>query len=144
MSDLTKKDQREVDIFKGWLQEDDKVKKVAKSIPDQSVFGSGSGKVLVVGWGGTYGALFTTVKEMQETDKDVDLAHFNYIFPLPKNTAELLSQYETVLVCELNLGQFSGYLRSNFPEVNIQSYCKVQGQPFTVNELKEKCNEYLK
>lgn len=122
----------------------EKVNLVSRNIPDQEVYGTGSGKLLVVGWGGTYGALFTAVKEMQTDGMDVDLAHFNYIFPLPQNTKELLSKYDTVLVCELNLGQFAGYLRSNFPEAKILSYSKVQGQPFTINELKEHCKEYMK
>jgi 2-oxoglutarate ferredoxin oxidoreductase subunit alpha len=122
----------------------DKVARVANSIPDQSIYGTGSGKLLVVGWGGTFGALFTSVKDSQELGKDVDLAHFNYIFPLPKNTGDLFSRYETILVCELNLGQFAGYLRSKFPGINFQSYTKVQGQPFTINELKVQFEENLK
>jgi 2-oxoglutarate ferredoxin oxidoreductase subunit alpha len=122
----------------------DKVAKVANRIPDQSVYGSGSGKLLVVGWGGTFGALYTSVKDAQEVGKDVDLAHFNYIFPLPKNTGDLLSRYETILVCELNLGQFVGYLRSKFPGLNFKSYTKVQGQPFTISELKTQYDENLK
>jgi len=120
-----------------------KVERVANSIPEQTVVGSGSGKLLVVGWGGTYGSLFTTVNELQHEGQNVDFAHFNYINPLPKNTGDLFSKYDRILVCELNLGQFAGYLKSHFPGLSIHSYHKVQGQPFTVSELKEHILEHL-
>ncbi|MGE0772577.1 MAG: 2-oxoacid:acceptor oxidoreductase subunit alpha [Cyclobacteriaceae bacterium] len=121
----------------------EKVARVANFIPELEVMG-GDGKLLVVGWGGTYGGLHTSVSELQQAGKKVDHAHFNYINPLPKNTEQVLSRYEKVLVCELNMGQFAAYLRSQFPKVNIHTYNKIQGQPFTVTELKETFINHLK
>ncbi|MDN5214655.1 2-oxoacid:acceptor oxidoreductase subunit alpha [Fulvivirgaceae bacterium BMA12] len=121
----------------------EKVSKVAGFIPDQEVIGTGSGEVLVVGWGSTYGSLLTAVKQLQGAGKKVDLAHFNYLSPLPKNTEAIFKQYKKVLVCELNMGQFAAYLRSIYPEVKIEQFNKIQGLPFTVMELKEKIIELL-
>lgn len=122
----------------------EKVERVANYIPELEIIGEGVGKLLVVGWGGTYGGLFTSVKELQQSGRKVDLAHFNYINPLPKNTKDVFSKYEKVLVCELNMGQLASHLRSKFPGVKIESYTKIQGQPFTVTELKEQFLEQLK
>ena len=122
----------------------EKVERVANFIPDVEVMGEGKGKLLVVGWGGTYGSLHTSVSELWKAGKNIDHAHFNYINPLPKNTKQLLSSYEKVVVCELNMGQFASYLRSKYPEIKIESYTKIQGLPFTVTELKEKFINLLK
>lgn len=115
----------------------EKVEKVATTIPEQTIIGDENAETLVVGWGGTFGHLLTAVKELQKEGKSVALAHFNYIFPLPKNTAAILSKRKNILVCELNKGQFAEYLRGHFPEIKIRQYNKVQGLPFTVKELKE-------
>ncbi len=115
----------------------DKVERVIGVVPDLKVEGNESGEVLVIGWGGTYGHLKTVTRELQEEGKDVNLAHFNYIYPLPKNTADILKRYKKIIVCELNLGQFAKYLRMNYPEFTYHQYNKVQGQPFTVIELRE-------
>lgn len=121
----------------------EKVERVANYIPGLKVMGEGNGKLLVVGWGGTYGSLHTSVAELWKEGKSIDHAHFNYINPLPKNTGEVLAGYENILVCELNLGQFASHLKSKFPHLKIGSYTKVQGLPFTVTELKEKFIEIL-
>jgi len=92
---------------------------------------------LVVGWGGTFGHLFSAVEEMNVEGHKVALAHFNYISPLPKNTAEVLGKYRKIVVCELNSGQFAGYLRTKVTGVNLTQYNKVEGQPFMVQELAE-------
>ena len=119
-----------------------KVAKIADYIPEQEVYGSeNGGEVLVVGWGGTYGHLYSAVKELREEGKDVSLAHFNYINPLPKNTLDILAKYKKIIVCELNLGQFANYLRSKCPGINFYQCNKVAGLPFTVVELKEKISE---
>ncbi len=122
----------------------EKVERVANFIPDVEVMGQGKGKLLVVGWGGTYGSLHTSVTELWKAGKSIDHAHFNFINPLPKNTKQLLSSYDKVVVCELNMGQFASYLRSKFPEIKIETYTKIQGLPFTVTELKEKFINLLK
>jgi 2-oxoglutarate ferredoxin oxidoreductase subunit alpha len=122
----------------------EKVERVANFIPELQVRGDGNGKYLVVGWGGTYGSLLTSITELQHAGKKIDFVHFNYINPLPKNTQAVLEKYKKIVVCELNLGQFASYLRSKFPNLNIVSYNKVQGQPFMVTELKEVFIEHLK
>ncbi len=121
----------------------EKIARVANRLPDQKVIGTGHARMLVVGWGGTYGALFTAVSELQRNGADVDFAHFTYINPLPKNTASLLKRYDKVLVCELNMGQFASLLRSRTAHPNIMSFTKVQGQPFLVAELKEAIMQHL-
>jgi 2-oxoglutarate ferredoxin oxidoreductase subunit alpha len=121
----------------------EKVARVANYIPRQEVVGSGKSPLLVAGWGGTYGALFTAVKELRTEGFDVDFAHFNYISPLPKNTGELLRRYKSILVCELNLGQFANLLRMQFPDAPVRSYHKVQGQPFGISEVKERIRNAL-
>jgi 2-oxoglutarate ferredoxin oxidoreductase subunit alpha len=113
----------------------EKVARVADYLPEQEVVGQPQGKLLVVGWGGTYGHLYTAVTELQKTGADVSLAHFGYISPLPKNTQTVLESFDTILVCELNSGQFAGYLKMNYPHLNILQFNKVQGLPFTISEI---------
>lgn len=122
---------------------EEKVQKVAEFIPELKVSGEDSGDLLVVGWGGTYGALISAVKDLQETGKKVSLAQFNYIKPLPKNTAEVFGKFKRIVVCEINLGQFVNYLRMHLPEFKYQQYNKIQGLPFMISELKEKFNQIL-
>ena len=114
-----------------------KVEKIADSIPELTVNGPESGKVLVVGWGGTFGHILTACHEVG----DVPFAHFDYIYPVPRNTREILSRYEKILVCELNNGQFAAYLRNLYPEFHYIKFNKVQGQPFLVEELTEAIKE---
>ena len=120
-----------------------KVQKVVEFIPEQEVTGAPEGDLLVVGWGGTYGALVSAVNDLHEEGKSVALAHFNYINPLPGNTAEVFSHYKKILVCELNLGQFASYLRSKHSQFEYLQYNKVQGLPLFISELKVKINEVL-
>ncbi len=114
----------------------EKVQRVANYIPDLELMGDVNAELLVVGWGGTYGHLYTALDELATEGISIALAHFNYINPLPKNSYQLLKNYEKIVVCELNLGQFADYLRMQFPDVNTTRYNKVQGAPFTVEELK--------
>ena len=112
----------------------EKVALVAKDLPELEVMGPKSGKLLVVGWGGTYGHLHAAVHELGDS---VSYAHFDFINPLPSNTGKVLGAFEKILVCELNSGQFADYLRAQFPHCEILKYNKVQGQPFLVGELVE-------
>jgi len=121
----------------------DKIARVANYIPMQEVIGSEEGDVLLVGWGGTFGSLLTACKELNKEGKKVGLAHFNYLSPLPKNTAEIFKKYEKIIVCELNMGQFANYLRGLHQHFNFEQFNKVQGLPFTVREIKDKVNEFL-
>lgn len=121
----------------------EKVERVANRIPEQQIEGDENAELLVVGWGGTQGALRTAVQELQAEGKSVAFAQFNYIMPLPKNTEEIMRRHKKVVVCELNMGQFVNYLRMNFEGVRFHQYNKVQGLPFEVSELKEVFNKIL-
>ncbi len=117
---------------------EEKIAKVADKIPAQEVIGAQSGKLLVVSWGSTYGAAKTAFEELSEDgSKDIGFTNFNYINPLPSNTEHMLGQYDEILVCEQNNGQFASFLQSKFPSVKIRKYNKIQGQPFFVEEIKE-------
>lgn len=115
-----------------------KVAKVAEFVPAQEVIGDTSGDVLVVGWGGTFGHLKTAVSSLQSEGKSVSLAHFDYICPLPRGVEEIFSSFKKIVVCELNNGQFANYLRMNLPQFTYEQFNKVQGLPFTVEEIKER------
>lgn len=122
----------------------EKVRRVANSIPDLTIDGDQEGDLLVVGWGGTYGSLLTAVNQCgREDGKTIGLAHFNYINPLPKNTAEVFSKFKKIIVCELNDGQFIHVLNSNVPQFEYGRYNKIQGLPFTVSELHDAFNKIL-
>ena len=121
----------------------EKVQRVADTIPNQVVYGDEDADLLVVGWGGTEGNLKLAVEEMREEGHKIALTHFNYIMPLPKNTGDILKKYKKIVVCELNMGQFVNYLRMNFQTLAFQQYNKIQGLPFEVTELKEKFNQIL-
>ena len=112
-----------------------KIDSIATDIPLLKVSGDSSADLLVVGWGGTYGHLYSAVEAMNAEGKPVAFAHFNYINPLPANTEEILRRYKKVVVCELNNGQFASYLSGKVPGVNFLRYNKIQAQPFMVSEL---------
>jgi 2-oxoglutarate ferredoxin oxidoreductase subunit alpha len=114
-----------------------KVEKVVDMLPELEVCGEPEGDLLVVGWGGTFGHLVSAVREMQNEGKKVSLAHFNYIKPLPKNTADVFSKFRKIVVCELNMGQFASYLRDKVPGHTYHQVNKLKGLPFTVIELKQ-------
>jgi 2-oxoglutarate/2-oxoacid ferredoxin oxidoreductase subunit alpha len=122
---------------------EEKVQRVAEKLPEQKVIGNESGDLLVVGWGGTYGALLTAATDLQKEGKSISFTQFNYIKPLPKNTEEIFSKFKRIIVCELNLGQFANYLRSQFPQFTYMQYNKIQGLPFMIYELKKKFTQIL-
>ena len=124
-------------------EREEKIRKVADFIPELKVEGNPSGKLLIVGWGGTYGHLLSAFKALREDGKDVSYAHFDYIKPLPRNTESVLTSFDKVIVCELNSGMFVNYLRGIFPKVEFVQYNKVQGQPFLVQELVEAISKEL-
>ncbi len=120
-----------------------KINQVVNSIPDIDVLGDQEGELLLIGWGGTYGHLYTAFRELKKEGYKLGFAHFNYIKPLPKNTHETLKRYKHLFVCELNLGQFANYLRLNFQDLEFMQYNKIQGLPFTIGELKEEMIKIL-
>jgi 2-oxoglutarate ferredoxin oxidoreductase subunit alpha len=121
----------------------EKIDYISHIIPELQVEGDPDAEMLVISWGSTHGHLMTAVSSLNKQGHKVALAHFSYINPLPKNTAEVIKRYKKVVVCELNSGQFATYLRSKVPGEYLQ-YNKVQGQPFTVAELEEDFKELLK
>jgi len=122
----------------------EKVNKVADYIPEQELYGPENPDLLVIGWGGTYGALYTAVEDLQHEGYSISLSQFNYINPLPRNTGKIFKNAGKRIVCELNLGQFASYLRSRYPECEYLQYNKVQGLPFLISELKDKFLQILK
>ncbi len=114
-----------------------RAEKVAKiPVPDVRVYGcADDADLLIVGFGGTFGHLYSAMDELNKTGQKVALAHFSYINPLPRNTAEVLKKYPKVVVAEQNLGQFAGYLRMKVDGFVPYQYNEVKGQPFVVSEL---------
>ncbi len=122
-----------------------RAEKIAKiSVPDVEVEGCvDDADLLIVGFGGTYGHLHSAMEEMNNAGKKVALAHFSYLNPLPKNTAEVLKKYKKVVVAEQNLGQFAAYLRMKVDNFVPYQYNEVKGQPFVVSELVAAFNQLL-
>jgi 2-oxoglutarate ferredoxin oxidoreductase subunit alpha len=113
-----------------------RAEKVARiEVPDLTVDGDDDADLLVVGWGGTYGHLYSAVSQMRESGKKVALAQFEFINPLPKNTAEVLRRFKKIVVAEQNLGQFAAYLRMMIPGIQLNQYNEVKGQPFIIQQL---------
>lgn len=111
-------------------------------VPPAEITGQSQGEVLVLGWGGTYGAIFSAVDELQQQDLPVSSVHLTHLNPLPANLEEILKGFNHVLVPELNHGQLCRLIRSEFL-VDAKPYNKMQGRPFTVTELKTKIREFL-
>ena len=107
-----------------------KIDQIANSIPFLQVQGNIESDTLLVGWGSTEGHLLAAAKEL-----NCALAHFNYINPLPKNTAKVLSKYKRLIVCELNNGQFAAYLRSKIENISLLQYNEITAQPFSVERI---------
>ncbi len=112
----------------------EKVDRVASVIPPQSVDGPESGDLLVVSWGGTYGACTTATERCRSEGLSVAHAHLVHLSPFPTNLADILKNYKRILVPELNLGQLSSLLRSKYM-VETHQLNKVQGKPFAVDEV---------
>jgi 2-oxoglutarate ferredoxin oxidoreductase subunit alpha len=122
----------------------EKIKRVQNNIPDIATEFAEEGDLLVIGWGGTYGALHTAVKQLnEEGSSSIGFAHFNYINPLPKNTEEVLKRFKKIMVCELNSGQFAKILKINFNGYTFLQYNKIQGLPFGNDELIQKFKTHL-
>ncbi|MBR4840616.1 MAG: 2-oxoacid:acceptor oxidoreductase subunit alpha, partial [Paludibacteraceae bacterium] len=112
----------------------EKIEKI--QVPDVVVEGDkDDAELLIVGFGGTYGHLHAAMDEMKAAGKKVALAHFKYINPLPKNTAEVMKKYKKVVVAEQNMGQFAGWLRMKVDNFAPYQFNEVKGQPFMVADL---------
>lgn len=121
----------------------EKVARVVNEIPDLEVQGDKKGELLLVGWGGSFGFIITAVRELLAEGYNVSFVNFNYINPLPGNVKEVFRNFKRIVVCELNLGQFADYLRMKHQEFTYHQINKVQGIPFTINDIKEKCIKML-
>ena len=113
-----------------------KVAKVADALPATDIEGEATGDLLVIGWGGTYGAIRTACERAREQGKRVSNLHLRYLNPLPNDLGDLIAGFEKVLVPELNTGQLRMLLRSRYL-VDARGINKVQGQPFLVEELSQ-------
>lgn len=120
----------------------EKVKNIENDIPDLKVEGDPEADILVIGWGGTYGAITDAVHNVIEKGHKVAQVHFRYLNPFPKNTGEVIKKYKYILCPELNLGQLSFLLKSHFL-IEVDSFTKIQGQPFKSSELEEKIEAVL-
>jgi 2-oxoglutarate ferredoxin oxidoreductase subunit alpha len=107
-----------------------KIAQVVNRIPLLEVQGNAESDTLLVGWGSTEGHLLAAAEQL-----NCALAHFNYINPLPKNTAEVLGKYKRIIVCELNSGQFAAYLRQRFEGIRLEQYNEITAQPFAVDRI---------
>ena len=113
-------------------------------VPDVEVQGDkNDADLLIVGFGGTYGHLYTAMEEMRKKGHKVALAHFEFINPLPANTAEVMMRYPKVVVAEQNLGQFAAYLRAKVDGFVPYTFDQVKGQPFVVSELVSSFEEIM-
>ena len=119
-----------------------KVDRAAQDIPDVEIFGEKSGKVLVLGWGSTYGSITSAVEKLQAEGKSVSSAHLRHLNPFPSNLGEVLRSFERVIIPEMNLGQLCTMIRAKYL-VDAVPYSKVKGRPFQIREIVKKVEEYL-
>jgi 2-oxoglutarate ferredoxin oxidoreductase subunit alpha len=121
----------------------EKIDKISNYIPEQALDnGPAKGKVLVLGWGSTYGVIKTAVAELIAEGHEVAHAHLRYIRPFPRNLDEILASYETVLIPEINNGQLIKIIRDQYL-VDAKGYNKIMGVPITKAELLEAIKKYL-
>jgi 2-oxoglutarate ferredoxin oxidoreductase subunit alpha len=120
-----------------------KILNIAHDIPEQAVeVGETTGKLALVSWGSTYGAVNAAVQRSRAAGLPVSHIHLRYMWPMPRNLGELLRGFEHVMVPELNNGQLVRLLRSEYL-VPAQPLCKIHGQPFRVAELVRSIGEHF-
>jgi 2-oxoglutarate ferredoxin oxidoreductase subunit alpha len=120
-----------------------KVNKIAQDIPPTEVLGAKKGKVLVVGWGGTYGSITVAVQNLQKAGKSVSAVHLRHLNPLPPDLGDIIAAFDHVLVPELNMGQLLKVLRAKYlvPATGLN---KIKGKPFKVSEVEAGIEALLK
>lgn len=120
-----------------------KVDMIAQYIPDQKIdSGKDKGKVLVIGWGSTYGSIKSSVAELLQEGHAISHAHIRYLRPFPKNLGEIIAGFDTVLIPEINNGQLVKIIRDVY-FVDAKAYNKIKGNPFTKGELIAEIRKYL-
>lgn len=121
----------------------EKVDKIADHIPDQKIdSGDDKGKVLVLGWGSTYGAIKSAVAELQAQGKSVSHAHLRHLRPFPKNLGDIIRNFEHVMIPEINNGQLIKIIRDQYL-IDAKGYHKIMGIPITKHELVEELDKYF-
>ena len=120
----------------------EKVDRAVADVEPVEVMGERTGKVLVLGWGSTYGSITSAVEKMQREGKSVSSAHLRHLNPFPRNLGEVLSGFETVIIPEMNLGQLCTMIRAKYL-VDAVPFSKVKGRPFQIREIVRKVEEYL-
>ena len=114
-----------------------KMDAIARAIPPLQVLGDqDNAELLLVGWGSTYGHLYEAMERLRAQGRRVALAHFAFVNPLPANTQEVLSRYNKIVVAEQNTGQFAAHLRATLG-IKVEQYNRVEGRPFSVDDLTE-------
>jgi 2-oxoglutarate ferredoxin oxidoreductase subunit alpha len=122
---------------------EEKIEKIADDIPDQQIDnGAEKGKILVIGWGSTYGAIKSAVAELVKEGYAVSHVHLRYIRPFPKNLGMIIKNFEQVLIPELNNGQLIKIIRDKYL-VNAKGFNKIKGIPFKKTELTDKIKSML-
>ena len=116
---------------------------ISNCIPDLEVMGDEDADTLIVGWGSTYGHLYAAMKTLRESGKKVAFTHFQFVNPMPKNTVEVMKRYKKIVVAEQNMGQFALILGGKIPGLNIHRYNRVEGQPFSVEDLVENITKIM-
>ncbi len=124
------------------LNRQKKVDIIADNIPKAKVYGKESGKLLVLGWGGTFGSIRSAVNSAQIEGLDVSHLHLKYINPFPKNLGEILVKYDKVLIPELNMGQLLSIIRAKFL-IDAKGYNSIKGKPFSSNKLLQEIKKYI-
>lgn len=119
-----------------------KIKNIAKDIPDLAVDGEQEGELLVLGWGGTYGAIIEAVLRLRKAGYKVSQAHLKYLNPMPANTEKVLRSFKKVLIPEINLGQLAKIIRSEFL-IPVEQFNLVRGLPFKSMDIEEKIIDLL-
>jgi 2-oxoglutarate ferredoxin oxidoreductase subunit alpha len=120
-----------------------KIAGIANYIPEQSMdVGPKSGKLLVLGWGSTYGAIRSAVERCRERGLEVSHAHLRYINPLPRNLGDIIAGFDRVLIPELNLGQLVKLIRAEFL-IPAETYSKCEGQPFRIDEIENRIRQMM-
>jgi 2-oxoglutarate ferredoxin oxidoreductase subunit alpha len=120
----------------------EKVERITQDIPPTEIFGEESGKILLVGWGSTQGAIHSATEVLQEDGHSVSAVHIRYLNPLPPDLGEIMDRFDKVIVPEINLGQLCLILRARYL-VDAISLNQVRGKPFTISEITKKVREQL-
>jgi 2-oxoglutarate ferredoxin oxidoreductase subunit alpha len=119
-----------------------KVANIAKEIGALKVTGAQDGELLVVSWGGTYGAVLTAVEELNKMGKKIGHVHLRWLNPLPSDLLGIMKKYKKIVVPEINHGQLAYHLQGTFA-MPIESYARVRGKAFSVGELVTHFNSLL-